>query len=295
MAKKWKTLEGSNSKTLEKPIVQCQSNPSEISVGQKVTLECTLPAANPQGKIVFQNFGKEEPHSIKFLGEPELLDSTVKQSFTSYRVGQHNFNSITLDVGDKAFLVSPVSVNVKTVIQAQMGAQPTPYPNVAPREAPVPWWWWGLWIALAVAILGIAAWQVYKFIQARKMRQEMAENQRPLTVQEKFQKNLRKLESKGHHLQGHYKKFALELTSILKIAIGEQLGFSAEDMTTEEMIETLAKKHRGFNNKAGAQVASILGSLDEIKFAKTQTTSEQCIDLLDQVSKVGRLLFGASS
>ncbi len=104
---------------------------------------------------------------------------------------------------------------------------------------------------------------------------------------------MRKLASQELHLRGEYKAFALELTSIIKATLAENLHFAAEDMTSEEILYTLERLHRTFFNTAGQMVTIFLSDLDQIKFAKVETTAQKCEALLDRAARIGNAIFGA--
>jgi len=292
-------------------VIDCKLQSSgPITVGQKLVLSCPTQGtmATSVSGVKFTNQDPSAPFTLEFLGNPEVKGDAFVQSVTSYKVGAHSFDKVILTVDGKIFHLNPFRIDVSTVIQApsqqapapqpgQEGQeqgqtqQPTPYPIFDPEKVPAPWWWWAIWLTLAALILLFFTWQIVKWLKDRKKIQAQTP-ERKLTPREQFQARLRKLESRDFHQKGEFKAFALELTNILKTTIGGYLGFGAEDMTSEEVLANLERRYKVFFTATGQTLTETFAELDQIKFAKIETSSARCMALLDNSMKIGRGLFG---
>lgn len=278
-------------------LINCHIENPTFTVGEIRELKCDLPqgvTAAPQTKIGFSFTASDpkEQYQIEFLGPAKILGgSNVSQSITGYKVGTHTLSQIKLKIDDHEYLVSPQSFETRTVLSQTVGSNPTPYPLVGPEGVAIPLWWWITVGAIIATIVGVAIWQFIKFKKRREAVKVEASKPK-LTPQEIFHAKIRKLESKGLHNRGEYKLFALELTTIIKKTIGEELHFQAEDLTSEELLSTLERRHRVYSNTAGGTLSLFLSDLDQIKFAKIDTDAQKCSDLLDRGAKIGNALFG---
>jgi len=298
------------------PVINCHMENPTFTVGEIRVLTCDLSGMTltPQSKLEFSftpatapapavavpagtpGAPQAEPpanekYQIQFLGAAKLQGTTLTQNITGYKVGAHTLNQIKLKIDDQEYLVSPQNFETRTVINQTAGANPTPYPLVGPEAVAIPLWWW-LMIGVAIASILIGAlWQFLKF-KKRREAVKVEANKPKLTPQEIFHAKIRKLESKGFHNRGEYKLFALELTNIIKKTIGEELHFQAEDLTSEELLSTLERRHRVYSNTAGGTLELFLSDLDQIKFAKIETDAQKCTDLLDRGARIGNALFG---
>ncbi len=284
------------------PQLPCSLDSSTpITVGQKLVLKCVVPenTAIPSGaQPEFKNGESDVPYSLVFLGRPQVTGNIISQSITGYKTGHFEFGKVTMELSGQRFQVSPLQFEVKSVLPpaGQGQEQPQPNPIAPPENLPAPWWWWAMW---AVILIVVVAFCVKRFLKWKKQRAlkilEASSAQRILTPQEKFTQSLQKLESQNWHFKGEYKKFALELTVILKKAIGEKFSFAAEDLTSEEFFETLRKKQPQFMSAAGVPLQSVFESLDQIKFAKVDVTSDKCVGLIDVSKNIGGILYRGTS
>ncbi|MBK9295109.1 MAG: hypothetical protein IPM57_11850 [Oligoflexia bacterium] len=258
-----------------------------ITVGQKGLFQCLLNQDQKGGKhFEFQVLDAAE-FTLQFLGDAQLKENILEQEFTSYKVGNYNFNKINLIIDGKSLPVSPMQFEVKTIITEP---SPTPYPLISAQKIAAPWWWWVMW---GLILVGSCVYGWIQFIKWKKRKFEEANRPKVkiLTSFEKYKLNLQKLESQEFHLKGEYKRFALDLSQIIKKAIGEKLSFLADDLTTEELFETLEKKHKKFWVPVQGVMTNAFITLDQIKFAKTPATAEMCMALLDASRLIGDELY----
>lgn len=261
-----------------------------ITVGQKLTLKCD-PSNPVVGEAVFSYEGPQK-YELAFLGKAEFKNNSIEQVFTSYRPGEHQFDKVMVKLGDKLMGVTPFHLRVNSVVEAKQGQEAAPFPNVDPQKLQVPWWWWALWGALLLGISVACFVKIKEYLDRRKKAQQaLAAAEKVLSPKEKFDLAIQKLESREWHSKGEYKKFALELTAILKKSAGEKFKFFAEDMTTEEFFDNLKSKHRFFWDEVHSHLTPLFETMDQIKFAKVETTPENCLSLLDQAKHIGNIMF----
>jgi hypothetical protein len=239
-----------------------------ITVGQKSSFSCDVSSLGDlaQKKMEFSQPDTKANYQIQFLGSPIFNKGQITQSFTSYKVGHQNQSTILFKIDEQILKTAPLEFDVKSVMTQTAGSKPTPFPEVDPNEVPVPQWWWIMWGLVIAVVLILIAW---KIIQIQKKRRKKAAEVvvANLTPQERFQAALRQLVSKGLHLQGDYKSFAVQLTFLIKKTLGSEMHFPAEDLTSEELLTTLERRHGAFYFSAGTSLASFLADLDRIKFA----------------------------
>jgi len=279
------------------PLINCsvENTQAALTVGVKVKLICKTDVGlslTPTSKIEFRDLSPTSEHALVFLDQPVIGGNQVEQFITSYRAGTHEFTGIKLIIDNKEHSISKQTLTVGSVLPQESKQAPTPFPIYDPKAVPAPWWWWALWGVLLLLIVGFCVREFLKWNKKRKAKLSNKGVGKPQTPQEKFQTLLRKLDSKGLPSKGEFKAFALELTHILKTTIGEHYRFNAEDMTSEELNETLQKRHKVFYRDSGELLQNMLADLDQIKFAKVETTPEKCFSLLDQANRVGLALFG---
>lgn len=257
-----------------------------ITVGQKTLLQCVLDDSQKGQTYEFQ-VADAPDFSLQFLGAPQVKEKILEQEITSYKVGTYKFEKINLRIDQKTFQLPVLDLEVKTVITEP---SPTPYPLIPAQEIAAPWWWWVMWGAILLSLM-FYAFMSYKKWQKRRWELANQPKAKVYTPFERFKLNLQKLESQEFHLKGEYKRFALDLSQIIKKAIGEKLGFPADDLTTEELFETLSAKHSSIWNSVESFITSSFTQLDQIKFAKTPATAEMCMSLLDVIRQVGEALY----
>lgn len=268
--------------------MKCDLTPSEITVGDIMELNCSDVALQFQATDKLEIKYDGAKHLLNALGFAKTESGGLKLSVTSYLPGDHNLKNVKIARGSDEVVIPEMSFKVKSILPTQ--AQPTPIPSFGPLRAEIPNWWWfmcGFLVLIVVSVLGALIW---RFIKSRKKAEIEAKS--VLSPKELFAQQLRKLESHGYHLKGQYKSFALELTLILKRAIGLNFTFNAEDMTSEELVDVIERKYKPFHRNSGALLKSMLSELDQIKFAKISSSPEQCAQLIDQAQKIGKDLFG---
>jgi hypothetical protein len=290
-------------------ILNCKFDRGTLTVGEKITLTCPLPTDDSAPLHFIDTSGT--PFVIKFLNEPSVNAGLVTQQVTSYKVGANELSALKLAIGEKEYSIAKLTMQVQSVLPSQGSqqapaqgadqptgesatAQPTPFPIYDPVAVAAPWWWWALWGVLLTIIVSFITYHFLKWQNERARFRKQVAIEDLQTPAEKFRSRLRKLESQGFHLRGEYKSFALELTQILKTGLSDQLKFQAEDLTSEEISTTLEKRYKPFFKLSGPQVTSVLANLDQIKFAKVETTSENCMSLIDMTMKIGSALFEAA-
>jgi hypothetical protein len=259
---------------------------AQITVGQKLNLIVTTGGGD---KITLSYTGAVKEHTFEILGNTTIEGITAKQTVTSYQVGEHKLTDITINNGDSVLgKCVPLNLKVQTVIEAPDTKAFAPF---APETVAIPLWWWILFALLGVAAFGGIIYGMIWYKKKKEKDKIVREQKRELTPEEKFFQRLRKLESSQYHMKGEYKTFALELTQIVKEALASNFRFNAEDLTTEEVLSWLQKKDRFFYDSTGPGLEALFAQLDQIKFAKVETTSEVCQALLDGAQLIGKNIF----
>ena len=271
----------------------CKMEPTQITVGDKVQLDCDGVLGVGSAVLNWQASFKSDDHTWALLSEPELVDSRLKVTATAYRPGQHPLSDISFTINGKELqLSSGGPLEVKSVLKPGTdGKMPTPYDIVAPGSIPYPLWWWIMWGLLSALAIGYITKVILKRRRELAALKAQGGPVKPLSEKEKYESSLRKLESSGLHARGEFKSFALSLTIIVKRALQSELGLKAEEMTTEELLEQLEKKYKKFFSRVGSELKILFMQLDQIKFAKITVHAEDCQKLLDLANRIGQELF----
>ncbi len=124
---------------------------------------------------------------------------------------------------------------------------------------------WKPWAigAAVVIILGILVWL---FLRRKKKSPAPAVVKAP---PKGFASLLKELEAEGLPQKGEYRLYYTRLTDILRDAIAVRSGIAAREMTSAQL---LRRTEKTFNEMTQAQLRSILGEADAVKFAKLQPT-----------------------
>lgn len=284
---------------MKPPMLDCKLSEIQITVGKKIFLECPMPTLiTGAEKLEWVKPNTLKNYELVFLGTPKVENGILKQEITSYKVGDHVLSKVQMKIGGETLLLNDFQLKVQSVLPPpapvkegeQQAPEPTPFPNADPETLSAPWWWWVMWIVVAVIVIGFVYRRIKQWVTSRATKTAKVPV-KVLSVREKFILALQKLESQEWHSKGEYKRFALELTAILKKSTGEKFKFNAEDLTTEEFFEILEKKHSYFWRENQDLLKQVFEHLDQIKFAKVTTTPEICMALIDKTRKVGNNLF----
>jgi cbb3-type cytochrome oxidase subunit 3 len=125
-------------------------------------------------------------------------------------------------------------------------------------------------LPIAVAILFLIGIAVYVYFRQKKGIQEAILYEKNQTPQAKALRRLKQLEAQNLPKQGKYKDFCSELTYILRAYLSEEYGFSALEMTSNEIIGFC--KNEDILTEKQADLQQILNIADTVKFAQSEAS-----------------------
>jgi hypothetical protein len=243
-----------------------------LTVGDRIQLSVSLVV--PKGAQVFpppveQGLGKlvvKDWHSEK--SEKPAADSfTFRYLLTAYDVEPCTLSALPFAVsaGNKTdTLLSQVFfIRMGSVIPPTGQGETLDIKDVKPLEkAGKPSLAW-VWILLALALGGISAWFLKKFLDSRKKAKPEPP---PIPPYEEALERIKTLEARQYLAKGMVREHVFELSDIFKRYIGRRFECNAAEFTTEEMTGwvRMSLLDRPVRNRADW----FFTATDPVKFAK---------------------------
>ncbi len=153
-------------------------------------------------------------------------------------------------------------------------------------KAPEPVWmrsWLWAWVLAALAIVAFGV------VTVRKLRKQQAEEAArpppPPTPHEVAFTRLKALRLRAPWQTGAGRAAIFELSEIVRVYLGQRLGFGAIDLTSDELLKEL--KVREAAGVQGLELAALGQQLlweDLVKFARTEPAPGECLAAIDASS-----------
>jgi hypothetical protein len=156
---------------------------------------------------------------------------------------------------------APESVHVATVLDSAAVAQgPAGYKQLIEPPGRIPWW---LWLSAVLLAIGVAA-AVWFW---RRPKAAVLVPQAPrLPPWEVARTELDLLSSRGYHLRGEPRLFAIELSEIIRRYLEGRFGFEALEQTTSEI--KYALRYLELDDRTKQELLDTLIGCDLAKYAK---------------------------
>ena len=265
-------------------VVQTRSDPSEISIGDLVTviieaehaphLELSLP--EQPGSL-----GSFEVRSVEAL-EPTPTESGVTSSWkltvSTFETGQITFPGVELSVaGSSAGPFTVTTDSVQFEVQSVLPEEAEDIMDIkSPLDIPRAWWTYWPWLA-GTLLLGLLAWWFW-----RRRKTEVTGRRAGLPLlppEEEALAALGALEA-SDLLQGEQvKPFYTKLSEILRRYLWRRFGIVALEATTSEIVLQLAETGAG---TLSAPANSILQECDLVKFARLKPPQEKSLTAIGE-------------
>ena len=222
-------------------------------------------------KIEIVDFGKPE---ITDLGNnrKELKQDIIIQSFDSgmYAVPPVFFISSrdTVATDNPVLKVLPVPVDTLVTIHD--------YADVSDVDRKLfdylPDWAtdYGLWILLALIVIGGAAFVYFKWLRQGKL--PLMPKRKPVPPYNLAMQQLKHLDAEKLCERGEEKQFYTRLTDILRVYLNGRFGINAMEMTSTQIMNALRSNDETRNSERMMQ--QILEIADFVKFAKVRPLPE---------------------
>jgi len=272
-----------------------------IHVGDPVTLR--LSVDHPEGWVV------EWPDSFEIapfevlhagLGTPvaaadgDGLRSTATLVVTSFELGELDLPAITVPVTapdgtSRTLVTDPFRIGVESVGLDESG-------DLRDIKGPLSlsrnWWVVLLWVALAVALAGGAAYYMYRRRRAEPESRPSVPRAPPRPFHEIALEALRALEKSSLLERGQVKEYHVRISEIIRRYIEGQLEVPALELTTREVADGMRRAALGASITEAFR--GFLERCDLVKFAKLRPGSEDSRELMGRARELVRMTSGAA-
>lgn len=129
---------------------------------------------------------------------------------------------------------------------------------------------YGLWILLAIIVIGGAAFIYFKWLRQGKL--PLMPKRKPVPPYNLAMQQLKHLDSEKLCERGEEKQFYTRLTDILRVYLSGRFGINAMEMTSTQIMNALRNNEETRNSERMMQ--QILEIADFVKFAKVRPLPE---------------------
>lgn len=191
-----------------------------------------------------------------------------------YVVGKDTFNSNRV-----VLKVIPVSVGENDDIEGYMPVAEPLDPSIFDKlpDVIVDYWWAILLIVIIIAII------IYILVRLKKKQPIIAKKVRIVPPYEKAMQSMQILKEQKLWEQGLEREYFTRLTEILRIYLEGRFNVNAMEMTSREIIQTLADNKELIGKRE--YVRQILDVADYVKFAKLRPLPSDNIQAFDNAMK----------
>lgn len=216
------------------------------------------------------------------VSEPRLLEDgriaiERKYELEPYAPGEwtlppirvERFDPQQSDAGPESITTEPIPIQVDTVLTVD--PQQAEIEDIRdPLTAPLPWWW----ILIAVGLVALGAWVLWRQWKKRKPAEE--ETEPPPPPYEVAYDRLDALLASNMLDRGEMKEFYFELTALLRTYIEGQFYLRAPERTTEEFLAEL-RQSLAFNPQQRDLLRRFLQHGDMVKFAQLRPSLDEAM------------------
>ena len=209
--------------------------------------------------------------------ETSFTDSLYIRDFqfhiTAFDTGYQVIPSLPLKITDPekdetfTLYTDSVVVYIESVLKQALSV-PEVY---EPIPIPVLSLWQKVILFFLILLTGLA---LYYFIAFKKKKRKAVDI--PVTdisPIKKLKENLNNLRSKSYHLKGYWKAFYIELTACFKEYLEKKFFIHISDLPVSELITVLRTE---LDSLWTEEMSEMLRFADLVKFARSQSSTEQC-------------------
>ncbi len=276
----------------ELPKLQVKIDTNQIRIGEQIRLRLqaetdTLSFVDFPELSELGDFEVVESSNVDTLQDKPIRKLTKDYYITQWDSGQYVIPQINLQINDSILKTDSIpnikvlSVKVDTVAQPAYGNKNIiniEGKDATKKQAKSAWYWWLLGLLLLIPI-------IYFILKKRK---EFIEKRKPVPPYELAVNQWNSLKNDKLWLQDKIDEHYLHLTELLKNYLEKELGISAKEKLSSELIQDL-KKYRFedgtyFNDELLQRLDMMLKRADLAKFAKLKPNDAD-IDLDLQLTK----------
>lgn len=261
-----------------------------FTVGAKFSLKCSGPSLpKAWNELPEIGFAKEDDaFTLVPLNLGKASENEAELVVTGYKPGQHKPDYITLGTGDNQVRVEGLQWNVNSVVQAEQGKPPQPFPPYGPIILFWPWW---LWATIVGSILFIALfvwWRVRRTLARKRLIERLADRGAALSAYAQLHKDLRGL---MRRYQGRTSvddthkpdEYLMGLDQSLRQYLSRTLLVPAQEWSDGAIVRDIKRRHRRVYKETGVELNRLLSELRRARNAKGLTFTD-----CEQIHEMGR-------
>lgn len=266
---------------LHAALIEGKVAPEEVTAGDPLTLTVTynrddviLNYAVPgKGPVFNEVEDDQEPPVVPLYA---VTDSEVEEkddavviilNLVFYQPGEHRCDMVRFtdedetEVGYRAPVVTVKAVNE----QGKLADIEPPLEIKGSR--------WRLWlvVGIALATAAMAGYLLYRYLKKKRDTELDEPRETPF---DEWLRRCGEEEIEKHAREGEALQLATVLSHLFRIYIQRRTGMDAEEMTTEEIIETIGKRHPEISGTTSARLQGVMHLWDMIKFAEFSPSPE---------------------
>jgi len=242
-----------------------------LTVGEKFLLTCGGDSVVLAKETLTLRLPKSEKYALRLLTIKELEPNRAQFVATSYLVAEGQLQGALLTDGSRFVALDGVELNLTSVIDPQQNPEGKPYAPPDPSGLAWPLWFW---ISIAIALLLIAAfalWRLVKRIQRRRFLRELDSNRTSLSPYNQLQKDLRALtrqyalgEAKSWS-ETQAESFANELNSAFRWYLAREFRVPALTWSDSSIVSGVKKQKRHLSQDSLKNLRLVLRELKQAK------------------------------
>lgn len=275
----------------QKKQVQASIDSTKIRIGSQVNLTLktkvdTSASVNfPEGKT-FGQLEVLESYPVDTIRDGAMYELVKKYGLTQFDAGKYTIPGLPVFINNKGIKTDSLLVEVREIKVDTLKQKLYDIKPVLKSRANNSFW---LWLLLALAIVGGAAYGVWWYIKNRKPAEVKAKKEELLTPIQKASRELKNLEQKELLEKGAVKDYYSQLTDIARTYIEEAIHVPAMESTTSELIEAMRsavlKKRMSLSQETFEELEKILRTADMVKFAKSRPLDFEIAEDRNRIEK----------
>jgi len=275
----------------QKKQVQASIDSTKIRIGSQVNLTLktkvdTSASVNfPEGKT-FGQLEVLESYPVDTIRDGAMYELVKKYGLTQFDAGKYTIPGLPVFINNKGIKTDSLLVEVREIKVDTLKQKLYDIKPVLKSRANNSFW---LWLLLALAVVGVAAYGVWWYIKNRKPAEVKAKKEELLTPIQKASRELKNLEQKELLEKGAVKDYYSQLTDIARTYIEEAIHVPAMESTTSELIEAMRsavlKKRMSLSQETFEELEKILRTADMVKFAKSRPLDFEIAEDRNRIEK----------
>lgn len=277
-------LETSDSPTKwECQLAQVEGGPTlpEFTVGTKFLLQCQGPSVGEWKSQMQLKFPQaEQQYTLALLTTQKLGPNHGEWIVTGYKPGEHKPEWVEITDGVQRVRVEGLEWNINTVVKAESGQPPQPFPPYGPVSLIWPWWLWVSALGLILIVAALVFWRVRRHRARKALLERLKAKGTALTPYLEFHKNLR-------HLARRYarepREYVSQLDQGFRLYLTREFLVPADEWTDRAVLADIRRRHRPIYRDASVDLSSLLRELKRAR--QSEKLSVEDCEQLHEISR----------